>query len=213
MRRVVTTFALIAAVATPALGDQTTIPNYNAARTIFWEQLYPSGGFTLYCGQPFFRKLGLQVEHVYPASWMAAHLGCGSRTACRANTPRFNLMEADLHNLYPARAGTNGARSNFTFGEVQGEPREFGETCDFEIDTDNRIAEPPPSARGDIARAVFYMHREYGLPIDQGLLPILKTWNRDDLPNSEERRRNDTIEASQGTRNPFIDQPGLGNSL
>jgi deoxyribonuclease-1 len=48
-------------------------------------------------------------------------------------------MEADLHNLFPARAGTNGARSNFTFGEVANEPREFGLQCDFEIDT-NRAA-------------------------------------------------------------------------
>jgi deoxyribonuclease-1 len=122
-------------------------------------------------------------------------------------------MEADLHNLYPTRAGTNGARSNMTFGDVPGEAREFGNKCDFEIDTMNRVVEPPPGARGNVARSIFYMHREYGLPIELTLLLVLKAWNLSDPSDGEERRRNDVIEGLQGTRNPFIDLPGLGNQL
>ncbi len=94
---------------------------------------------------------------------MVAHLGCTSRGQCRQTNARFNRMEADLHNLFPARSGTNRARSDRTFGEVAGEPREFGTTCGFEVDIDNDVAEPPPGARGDVARAIFYMHQEYGL--------------------------------------------------
>ncbi len=41
------------------------LANYNAARGIFWNDLYPGGGFTVYCAQPFARNLGLEVEHVY----------------------------------------------------------------------------------------------------------------------------------------------------
>jgi deoxyribonuclease I len=203
--RVLFTSALLFITFAAAKADQTTIPDYNAARPLFWSQLYPEGGFTLYCTQPFTRHIGLQVEHVYPASWMANHLQCGSRKACRANSPRFNLMEADLHNLYPTRAGTNGARSNMTFGDVLGEASEFGNKCDFEIDTTNRIAEPPPDARGNVARSIFYMHQEYGVPIEKALLIILKAWNLSDPPNTEERRRNDVIEGLQGTRSAFID--------
>ncbi len=212
MKRVILCAALLT-VASPAAADQTTIPNYNTARGIFWSQLYPSGGFTLYCAQPFFRKLGLEVEHVYPAGWMVAHLGCTSRNQCRQIIASFSHMEADLHNLFPARSGTNRARSDFTFGEVAGEPREFGTTCDVEVDTENDVSEPPPDARGDIARAIFYMHQEYQLPIDATLLPVLQVWNLADPPTTEDRRRNDAIEALQGTRNQFIDQPGLGNQL
>ncbi len=89
-------------------------------------------------------------------------LSCSSRRACQQNVPRFNRMEADLHNLFPSRSGTNRARSKRSFGEVANEPREFGTTCDFEVDTVNDVAEPPPDARGDVARAIFYMHQEYG---------------------------------------------------
>ena len=32
-----------------ALADQTQISNYSTARDIFWEELYPDGGKTLYC--------------------------------------------------------------------------------------------------------------------------------------------------------------------
>jgi deoxyribonuclease-1 len=205
--RLLVAFAVLIVAIAKAQAGQVTIPGYGYARHIFWDKLFPDGGITLYCSQPFAHYLGLQVEHVYPASWMADHLGCGSRKICRADNPLFNLMEADPHNLYPTRAGTNGARSNMTFGDFSGEAREFGNKCDFEIDTVNRVAEPPPDARGNVARSIFYMHQEYGLPIEKVLLIILKAWNLSDPPNTEERRRNDVIEGLQGTRNAFIDQP------
>ena len=120
--------------ATPSFADQTQIPDYREAREIFWQKLYPSGGWTLYCGERFEgRSRELNVEHIYPASWMAKHLGCGSRRECQRTRERFNRMEADLHNLYPALASINRARSNYVFGEIPGEPREFGD-CDFERD-------------------------------------------------------------------------------
>ncbi len=83
----------------PAAADQTTIPNYNAARGIFWSQLYPSGDFTLYCAQPFFRNLGLEVEHVYPAGWMVAHLGCTSRGQCRQLADHGRQLQATARDI------------------------------------------------------------------------------------------------------------------
>ncbi len=67
----------------------------------------------------------------------------------------------------------------------------------------------PPGARGDIARTIFYMHQEYGLPIDADLLVLLRQWNNDDPPDTYEIWRNDTINRLQGTRNPFIDDSAL----
>ncbi|MFQ5988465.1 MAG: endonuclease I family protein [Candidatus Methylomirabilales bacterium] len=189
-----------------AFADQTQIRNYETARQLLWGRLYASGSFTFYCGERFEDKAGLNVEHIYPASWMAAFLGCGSREQCRTTSERFNRMEADLHNLFPVRADLKQARSNFRFGTVEGELREFGE-CNFERDKESHVVEPRPVTRGNIARTIFYMHKEYGLPIDSRDVDLLKQWNRDDPPNCNEMRRNNVIEEIQGTRNRFIDHP------
>ncbi|MEE8607626.1 MAG: endonuclease [Nitrospiraceae bacterium] len=199
-----TLLALIPAIS--ALADQTQVRNYRTARVPFWGLVYPEGGFTFYCGEEFEDNTDLNVEHIYPASWMVAFLGCGSREQCRKTSERFNRMEADLHNLYPVRADIKQARSNFRFGVIEGEKWEF-DGCNFEVDKDSRIAEPRPTSRGNIARAIFYMHKEYGLPIDHRDVELLKEWNRIDPPSHHEIRRNNIIEELQGTRNPFIDHP------
>ena len=59
-----------------------------------------------------------------------------------------------MYNLVPAVGEINGDRSNYKFGLIEDEPRVYG-TCDFEVDFRNRIAEPPPHVRGDIARIYF----------------------------------------------------------
>lgn len=209
MRGALTLVALVAAW--PAMADQTVIPNYDTARdTYFYDQLYPHGGWTLYCGARFEDRTGLNVEHVYAASWMKGTAGCAgqSREDCRRNSERFNRMEADLHNLYPSLANINQARSNHLFGIIEGEAREFGE-CDFERDNTADLAEPRPIARGNVARSIFYMHTEYGAPIDERMATVLRRWHCEDPPSAQERRRNDVIEAIQGTRNPFIDNPRI----
>jgi hypothetical protein len=35
------------------LADQTQVHNYLTARVLFWGHVYPEGGFTFYCGEPF----------------------------------------------------------------------------------------------------------------------------------------------------------------
>jgi deoxyribonuclease-1 len=189
--RVFLVAALLALLPTiSTLADQTQIRNYRTARVLFWGRVYSEGGFTFYCGEPFEDKTDLNVEHIYPASWMAAFLGCGSRKECRKTNERFNHMEADLHNLFPVRADIKQARPDFRFGIIQGEEREFGE-CNFERNKDSHILEP----------------RLVSLPIDHRDVELLKEWNRADPPTDHEMRRNNVIEELQGTRNRFIDHP------
>jgi len=195
-----------------ASADQTQISNYSLARDLHWQKLYLKGAWTLYCGEPFRDRSRLSVEHIYPASWMAEHLGCGTRKQCRRGSERFNRMEADMHNLYPSLVSIKQARSNYQFGMIEGEVRKFGE-CDFERSNSERLAEPRPIARGNVARAIFYMHTEYGLPIPGDMVELLKQWNREDPPSCHEMRRNNEIEELQGTRNPYIDHPGRVNEL
>lgn len=197
-----------------ALADQTVIPSYSSARdTFFWRQLYPTGN-TVYCNQAFTSRTGLNVEHVLPASWMKEAAGCvgQSRRNCRRNSQRFNHMEGDLHNLYPSRPDINQARSNFPFGDVPGENLDFP-PCDFEVE--NRVVEPRPVVRGELARAVLYMVHEYGVQLEPSQLQLMITWHQGDPPDGVEQQRNNDIAAIQGTRNPFIDDPNfqLGGTL
>ena len=188
------------------------IEDYKQARQIFWQSLYASQGETLYCRESFrtSNKRGINIEHVFPMSWATNGLKCGTRKQCRARSPEFNEVEADLHNLYPARVDVNKERSSFRFGEVPGEQRRFGKSCDFEVDTRARSAEPTPSARGEVARAMFYMADQYksrGLVLFDKQAKLLHSWHLADPPSQHEKQRNNIIESLQGNRNRFIDQP------
>lgn len=205
------TFMLLCA---PVTADQQRIPDYEEARALFWGELYPRGGKTLYCGQAFSTKYrnGLNIEHIFPMSWVTNELKCGKRKQCRANNERFNRIEADLHNLYPSRQDINDVRSSFRFGMLSGEKRVSAD-CDFEVDEQRRVVEPRPASRGEIARAMFYMKEEYGLTIFRKSGELLKRWHFQDLPSQHEKWRNGQIEKIQGTRNYFIDDPELAELI
>ena len=73
-----------------------------------------------------------------------------------------------------------------------------------------RVAEPREAARGDVARAMFYMEDQYEqLVLFEKQANILLKWHFQDPPSKEERWRNDKIERIQGNRNSFIDNPEL----
>jgi len=45
------------------------------------------------------------------------------------------------------------------------------------------------------------------------MLATLKTWNSENPPSAWERWHNGAIETLRDTRNPFIDQPGIADTL
>ena len=187
------------------------LPDYNTARSVFWKKLYNGRVNSLYCGESFnsSQRRGYNVEHVFPMSWVTSSIKCGKRKECRNNSSDFNHVEADLHNLYPARVDVNQERSSFAFGMVGGEKREFGR-CDFEVDYRARFAEPSEQVRGEVARAMFYMAYQYrglGLKLFDKQSALLLRWHEQDPPSDEELRRNRVIENIQGNRNLFIDNP------
>jgi deoxyribonuclease I len=168
------------------------------------------------------RAQRIEWEHLVSAYELGAHRACwqgktcadrrghryGGRLCCRERDPQFRRMEADLMNLSPELGELNADRSNFSFGDVPGEAREYG-ACDFEIDRARHVAEPPPSARGDIARAYLYMHEVYGdaaLPLSPAQLRRFEAWHREDPPSDWERVRNQRIRALQGVGNPWIER-------
>ncbi|QFY89899.1 endonuclease [Magnetovirga frankeli] len=154
------------------------------------------------------RATRIEWEHVFPAYWFGNQLQCwkdGGRKNCRKDKD-FRAMEGDMHNLYPAIGELNADRSNYRFGMIEGEPRIYGE-CDFEVDFKNRVAEPRPEIRGDIARIYFYMSDKYNLRLSKQQEQLLKVWNNQDPVDDIERLRNAKIASIQGNSNPFIDPP------
>lgn len=193
-------------------GMTVPINDYEQARGIFWRSLYSGDGNTLYCQQAFSgrSRAGINIEHVFPMGWVTNSLDCGTRKQCRVRSDLFNRIEADLHNLYPARADVNYQRSAYSFSEISGELRRFGADCDFEVDQRARRAEPSPAVRGEVARAMFYMADRYksqGLKLFKKQAKLLQRWHQADPPSQHEVYRNDRIEQLQGNRNLFIDKP------
>jgi len=193
---------------------QDSLKGYYHMLSQFWGELYARGGETLYCGKNFGRHKGSEInaEHVFPMAWVAYTLKCGRRHQCRRNNTSFRAIETDMHNIWPARKDVNSARRSYRPAMIKGEHYEF-DRCDFEINDSKRMMEPRPAVRGEIARSMFYMHDRYDLYLKPELVRLLKKWNRQDPPNSEEHRRNKMIESLQGNRNRFIDQHNLIDSL
>jgi deoxyribonuclease-1 len=221
MKSIFAGLALVLALcaSTETCAQQTTIKNYTSARKIFWKDVYPNNGALysdIYCGFDFRSRddVEMQVEHAYPANWMAKHLGCGTRKHCQQTSTEFNRMEADLHNLWPSEAQANNLRSNHLYAVIPGEDWAF-EDCDLEISGSgaDKVVEPREIARGNLARSILYMHVEYDLPVDPTLGALLKQWNDADPPSADERRRNGVIESLEGKRNPFIDDPSRGDAV
>ena len=193
------------------------IEDYHEARKVFWRDLYPKTATSLYCGDRVDsrHRSGYNIEHVFPMSWVSNGLKCGKRKQCRQSSPMFNKIEADLHNLFPAKSKINQERSSYRFAEIPGEKRKFG-SCDFEVDYYRRSVEPREEVRGDIARAMFYMadrYKDQGLVIFKRQAKLLIEWHRKDPPNQAELERNERIKLLQGWSNPFIDSPELLNTV
>jgi deoxyribonuclease-1 len=168
------------------------------------------------------RARRFEWEHIVPAHSFGSHRACwvdkpcrdragrafGGRRCCRKRDAEFRRMEADLQNLTPEIGELNADRSHFGFGEVEGEPRLYG-ACDFEVSRTTHTAEPPPSVRGDVARAYLYMWRAYGpsaLPLPASDLARFERWHRADPPTEWERTRDERITRIQGVSNPWIQE-------
>ena len=153
------------------------------------------------------RSERIEWEHIVPAWHFGHQLLCwqnGGRAYCRSNNEKFRQMEADMHNLVPAIGEINGDRSNYKFGVVGGEPRLYGDAVNMEIVFADRVAEPPESVQGDIARAYFYMVDRYQLQVSDQQNQLFIAWNNQDPVDSWEREKNQLVKALQGDENLYV---------
>jgi deoxyribonuclease-1 len=163
------------------------------------------------------RAKRLEAEHVFPAYHFGQHRQCWrekictnskgekykGRSCCEKIDPVFRAAHNDLHNLFPSAGEINGDRSNYRWGMIPGEERRYG-TCNIEVDSSIRRAEPPDAVKGDIARTYFYMSDTYGINLSNQQRKLFSAWNKEDPTDQWERERNRRIEKVQGNRNPYI---------
>lgn len=156
-----------------------------------------------------FQNLDFSREHVMPRSWMPTG----------GNTDQ--LDGADYHNLLLIRNDVvNNVRSNYPFDSVHTLISSFKSGKLGRNKAGNIVYEVQNSAKGDVARCLFYMMTAYNtsggknwglnnLPSlgPQQDLELLLKWHQQDPPDAEERSRHAMVAESQGNRNPFIDFP------
>ncbi|MCX5788274.1 MAG: endonuclease [Elusimicrobia bacterium] len=149
-------------------------------------------------------KQGINAEHVWPQSFFESKLP----------------MRSDLHNLLPTFVSPNGLRGHLPFGEVTGRP-EYSNRAGAKLG--GGVFEPPAAVKGKIARALLYFvtryqrdavrEGDYGENFWNSRVDMFMRWNREHPPDAAELQRNDRIQAFQGNRNPFIDDPTLADRI
>lgn len=168
----------------------------------------------------------LNTEHTFARHFLREHL--------IDHSPEFIAAESDLHHLFPSDQIANTLRGHLEFGETDCDKQEnckLNEESILGIPTGEigdtackrgAILEEGESAcviqvrdlrKGDIARAQFYMAVRYRMPIGEKSKSVMRKWNEMDPPDLHEETRNDRIQAVQGNRNPFVDDPTLASKI
>jgi len=158
-------------------------------------------------------------EHSVPASWFSDAYP----------------MYSDIVHVVPTDGYVNNRRSNYPFGETNGETYKSNNSycklgkCTVEGYT-GTVFEPGNDVKGDFARIYFYMVTCYEKQISSwvsnatasevfdgktypGLkdwyLNLMFKWAKQDPIDAVEIARNNAVQEEQGNRNPFVDYPGL----
>lgn len=165
--------------------------------------VYAGGGKTLYCASEFKPGDRLKVDFIYSEKQLLRHFSCITARQC-ASKSGFTDVAGDMHNLFPIERSVDLDRRGSMFGDLPEdvEVRKCGYQLSFQT------FDPPDGAKGDIARAMIYMHVQHKLPLI-GPLQLYQRWNKIDPPDDAEKTRNGTISKIQGNRNPYIDNPDL----
>ena len=164
------------------------------------------------------RAYKLEWEHAVPAEnfgrafveWREGHTDCvdskgkafKGRKCAEKMSKNFQLMQADMYNLYPAIGAVNAIRSNFNYAELPEAEITFG-ACPMKIE--GKKAEPPEYTKGTIARTYLYFEEEYPeYHMSDATKKMMQAWDKMypvDVWECERARR---IEKLQGNENRFV---------
>jgi hypothetical protein len=159
---------------------------------------------------PFtFVGINYSREHSLCKSWM---LTGGSTSSAEGS---------DYHNLYLTNLNdVNSPRSNYPYGEVVSNADSYLAFTMGDNSNGDRVCEPAPDIKGDVARSQFYMIICYNgvgggswaynnlssNGPDQNV-DVLLNWHYADPPDGKEKAKHEYIYFLQNNRNPFIDNP------
>ena len=155
------------------------------------------------------RANSIEWEHIVTAHNMGHFLPCwkeGGRKNCSSNNEQFDLMEGDLHNLYPAIGEINGDRSHFMFSQWTNEPTPMYGNCSTIVDFKLKKIQPRKEVRGLIARVHFYMEKTYRISLSSQDRKLFEAWDKLYPVNEKECLRDERIFKVQGNRNPFVEK-------
>lgn len=162
---------------------------------------------TLYCQTPFSPDSRTRVERIYPQRTLLDHFGCENARSCEMNAD-YLVIWNDMHQMFPITAGISRLRRGTTIDDTRLDAPNH--ECDIKITF--QTFEPADSAKGDVARAMLYLHQTYQIPL-VGRLEVWQEWNKIDPPSEFEKLRNERITKIQGTSNKFIDNPSLAEKI
>ena len=147
---------------------------------------------------------GISQEHVFP----------------RSRGTDGNAAEFDLHHLFPAKQTVNAARSNDPFAAPSTWYREGVTTTVRPTDSETwsqssgGAFEPRAGARGDVARAMFYVAAVYGAEVDvawfEAQVPTLLAWHEAEPATEADVARSERVALFQSgcgvgaCVNPFV---------
>ena len=167
------------------------------------------------------RSKRIEWEHVVPAEnfgktfseWREGHPNCvdskgksfKGRNCAEKMNYEYRLMQADMHNLFPAIGSVNAMRSNFNFTELSADtPNTFG-SCAMKIQ--ERKVEPPHHIKGIIARTYLYMENAYPrYKISNKMKKMLQVWDNVHPVTEWECIRAKRIEKIQGNPNKIVNE-------
>lgn len=155
------------------------------------------------------RARRIEWEHIVTAHNMGHFRQCwrdGGRKNCTYNDPTFEMMEGDLHNLYPAIGEINGDRSNFMYSQWTSSPEPMYGSCETVVDFKLKKVQPRKEIRGLIARVHFYMENQYAIKLSNQDRKLFEAWDKMYPVTKEECERDRRIEKKQGNRNPFVEK-------
>lgn len=173
----------------------------------------------------FYNELTGEANWDAGVTWNREHVWAqsrGLRPEGGSNASNSTIgIASDIHNLKAENPGVNSTKSN----------RDFESNADADFYGTHGVYSyvPMTSARGDVARIMFYMELRWGDdkglylddlsenstnsgdggPARQGRVSNLVDWHSIDPVDPFEIRRNNIVHKHQNNRNPFVDHPEL----
>ena len=164
------------------------------AKRIEWEHLIPAENF----GRQFpcWRKGNTKCVKKNGKSYKG-------RRCCEKVNKKYRIMQADMHNLYPAVGELNADRKNFRFDFEEANGSQYGE-CKFDVLFKQKRVKVKKELRGVIARDYLYFNKQYGMKLSKQEMKKYKAWNKKYEADEWEVYRNKRIAKVQGNLNSFI---------